>query len=181
MGEDDVLVWVDLEMTGLDPDKERIIEAAILLTDAQLNIKAEGPNLIIHQPDDVLSAMDEWNTEHHGGSGLTERVRESTISDGDAEAQLLAFVKEHCAERKAPLAGNSIHQDRRFIQRYMPSLDAYLHYRNVDVSTVKELVRRWYPEVFENAPKKSGAHRALDDIRESIAELQYYKEHAFRH
>jgi oligoribonuclease len=180
MSDVDALVWVDMEMTGLDPEKERIIEVAVLITNGQIEIRAEGPNLAIHQPEGVLAAMDDWNKRHHGESGLLDRVRASAESESSAEEKILAFVAAHCGERMAPLAGNSIHQDRRFIQRYMPRLDAYLHYRNVDVSTVKELVRRWYPTVFEGAPKKQGVHRALDDIRESITELQYYRQHAFR-
>ena len=178
--ETDLLVWMDLEMTGLDPERERIIEAAVLVTDGQLVVKAEGPNLVLHQSEEVLGAMDDWNKEHHGKSGLLDRVRASTLLEEEAENQLLAFVRAHCKERTAPLAGNSIHQDRRFLRRYMPRLEAHLHYRNVDVSTVKELVKRWHPKIFEGAPAKASAHRALDDIRESIAELRYYRESAFR-
>lgn len=166
-------------MTGLDAEKERIIEAAALITDGQLNVIAEGPNLVIHQPDEVLDAMDDWNTAHHGESGLTERVRQSTLSEAAAEAELLSFVKAHCSERTAPLAGNSIHQDRRFIRRYMPLLDSYLHYRMIDVSSVKELAKRWYPDAYNHAPGKKESHRALDDIRESLAELQYYRKAIF--
>jgi len=174
------LVWVDLEMTGLDPERERIIEAAVLITDGDLEVVAAGPELVIHQADEVLDAMDAWNTEHHGASGLTERVRASSLGEAEGEAQLLAFIKEHCDARTAPLAGNSIHHDRRFLSRYMPTFDEYLHYRNVDVSTVKELVRRWMPAVFAERPEKKGVHRALDDIRESIEELRYYRKSAFR-
>lgn len=174
------LVWMDLEMTGLEPDRERIIEIAVLITNAQLEITAEGPDLVIHQPESLLGQMDAWNKKHHTASGLIERVRASTVTEADAEAEVLAFLREHVAERAAPLAGNSIHQDRRFLRRYMPSVDAYLHYRNVDVSTVKELVRRWYPAIYGGAPEKRGAHRALDDIRDSIAELRYYRAQAFR-
>lgn len=169
-----------MEMTGLEPERERIIEIAVLVTDAQLEIVAEGPNLVVHQPESVLAAMDAWNQSHHTASGLIERVRASTVTEAEAEAEVLAFVQAHCAERAAPLAGNSIHQDRRFLRRYMARVDAYLHYRNVDVSTVKELVRRWYPEVLAGAPAKTGAHRAMDDIRESIEELRYYRAHVFR-
>ena len=179
MGREGLLVWIDLEMTGLDPARERIIEAAALITDSELNVVAEGPDLVIHQSDGLLASMDAWNTEHHGASGLTERVRASTLSESEAEAQLLAFVAANCGERAAPLAGNSIGQDRRFLVSYMPRLEAYLHYRNVDVSTVKELVRRWLPQAYEKRPAKVSSHRALDDIRESIAELRYYREHAF--
>jgi oligoribonuclease len=174
------LVWMDLEMTGLDADRERIIELAVLVTDAELEVVAEGPHLVIHQPDAVLEAMDDWNTKHHTESGLVERVRASTIDDAAAEAEVLAFLAQHVAERAAPLAGNSVHNDRVFLHRYMPRLEAFLHYRNVDVSTVKELVRRWYPQLFAQRPTKKGSHRALDDIRESIEELRYYRRSAFR-
>jgi oligoribonuclease len=171
---------MDLEMTGLDPDRERIIEIAVLVTDAQLEIKAEGPDLVIHQPETLLSQMDGWNQKHHAASGLLERVRASTVTEADAEAAVLGFLREHVPERSVPLAGNSIHQDRRFLRRYMPSVEAYLHYRNLDVSTIKELARRWYPEIYAKAPDKRGSHRALDDIRESIAELRYYRTQVFR-
>jgi oligoribonuclease len=171
---------MDLEMTGLDPERERIIEIAVLITDAQLEITAEGPDLVVHQPESLLAQMDAWNKKHHAASGLIERVRASTVTEADAEAEVLAFLRKHVGERTAPLTGNSIHQDRRFLRRYMPSVDAYLHYRNVDVSTVKELVRRWYPGIYGGAPEKRGAHRAMDDIRDSIAELRYYRANAFR-
>jgi oligoribonuclease len=171
---------MDLEMTGLDPERERIIEIAVLVTDAQLEITAEGPDLVIHQPETLLDQMDGWNRKHHAASGLLERVRASTIGEAEAEAEVLAFLRAHVPERSVPLAGNSIHQDRRFLRRYMPSVEAYLHYRNVDVSTVKELVRRWHPEIYAKAPDKRGTHRALDDIRESIAELRYYRTQVFR-
>jgi oligoribonuclease len=174
------LVWMDLEMTGLDPERERIIEIATIVTDGELNVLAEGPELVLHQPESVLEAMDEWNRKHHGDSGLVDRVRASTIADAEAEARILAFVAEHAGPREAPLAGNSIHQDRRFIARYMPALDAYLHYRMVDVSTVKELVARWYPEIYAKRPHKHASHRALEDIRESIEELRYYRAAAFK-
>ncbi len=167
-------------MTGLDPERERIIEIAVLITDAQLEITAEGPDLVINQSEALLGQMDAWNRKHHTGSGLVERVRASTVNEADAEAQVLEFLRKHVGERAAPLAGNSIHQDRRFLRRYMPAVDAYLHYRNVNVSTVKELVRRWYPAIYSGAPDKRGAHRALDDIRESIDELRYYRAQAFR-
>ncbi len=173
------LVWMDLEMTGLDPERERIIEMATLITDANLDIIAVGPELVVHQPDSVLDAMDEWNTKHHGDSGLTERVRASTIGEAEAQKLTLEFIRRHCPARSAPLAGNSIHQDRRFLARYMPELNEYLHYRNVDVSTVKELARRWYPDAYLEAPRKENRHRALDDIRESIAELSYYRSTVF--
>lgn len=173
------LVWMDLEMTGLDPERERIIEMATIITDADLEILAEGPELIVHQPDSVLEAMDAWNTKHHGESGLTDKVRASTVSEADAEAQTLEFIEAYVGKREAPLAGNSIHQDRRFLARYMPTLSEYLHYRNVDVSTVKELAKRWYPDIYSEAPRKQGMHRALDDIRESITELSYYRRRVF--
>ena len=176
----DLLVWMDLEMTGLDPEKERIIEVATLITNGNLEVIAEGPELVVHQDDSILNAMDEWNTTHHGESGLIDRVRASTIDDAAAEKQTLAFIEKHCPRRTAPLAGNSIHQDRRFLARYWPTLNEYLHYRNVDVSTVKELARRWYPAELEAAPVKKGAHRAMDDIRESIAELAYYRQAVFK-
>lgn len=176
----DRLVWIDLEMTGLDPERERIIEIAVVVTDGDLGVVAEGPNLVIHQPDSILRAMDDWNQRHHGASGLIDRVRAATVSEAQAEAQVLAFVAEHCESGKCPLAGNSVHRDRRFLRRYMRQLDEYLHYRIIDVSTVKELVRRWYPQAFASAPEKRDSHRALDDIHESIAELRYYRESVFR-
>jgi oligoribonuclease len=180
MAASDVLVWVDMEMTGLEPDRERIIEVAMILTDGNLTEVAVGPELVIHQADDVLAAMDDWNKSHHGSSGLTERVKSSTITDADAEAQMLAFIDAHVAAKDRPvLAGNSIHQDRRFVRRYMAKLDRRLHYRMVDVSTIKELARRWYPGVVGKLPAKKETHRALDDIRESIDELRFYKQHIF--
>lgn len=174
------LVWMDLEMTGLDPERERIIEIAALVTDKELNVVAEGPELVVHQDDALLAAMDDWNKKHHGESGLIDRVRASTVSEAAAEEAVVAFMREHAGEGKLPLAGNSIHQDRRFLRRYMPRVDAYLHYRLVDVSTVKELVSRWYPEAYAKRPHKVGSHRALDDIRESIEELRYYRTVAFK-
>ena len=173
------IVWADLEMTGLVPERERIIEIAMIITDGELNVIAEGPNLVVHQPDELLAAMDEWNTKHHGQSGLTERVRESTVTEADAEAQVLAFLEQHCAPRTVPLAGNSIHQDRRFLALYMPLVDAFLHYRMIDVSSIKELCRRWYPRIYYGQPEKGLAHRALADIQESIKELKYYRRTAF--
>ncbi|MBL8601163.1 MAG: oligoribonuclease [Myxococcales bacterium] len=172
------LVWIDMEMSGLDPEQCTILEIATLITDGELNVIAEGPELVIHQPDTVLDAMDVWNTEHHGRSGLTAAVRASTVTLADAEAATLAFVARHCGPRLAPLCGNSVWQDRRFLVRYMPQLEAHLHYRLIDVSTVKELSRRWYPSV--KAPPKREAHRALDDIRESIEELRFYRAQVFR-
>jgi oligoribonuclease len=170
---------MDLEMTGLDPDRETILEIATLITNADLAVVAEGPCFVIHQPKVVLDAMDEWNREHHGASGLTERSLRSTIGLADAEAQTLAFIRSYCEERTSPLCGNSIHQDRRFLVRHMPALEAYFHYRNVDVSTIKELVQRWYPDGPE-PPTKKHAHLALDDIRESIEELLFYRRNYFR-
>jgi oligoribonuclease len=180
MAGSDVLVWLDMEMTGLDPDKERIIEIATILTDGQLTEIAIGPELVIRQADEVLAAMDDWNKSHHGASGLTERVKASTITDAEAEARTLAFLNEHIGPKDRPvLAGNSIHQDRRFIRRYMPALEKRLHYRMVDVSTIKELARRWFPAIIAKQPPKKETHRALDDIRESIDELRYYKANVF--
>jgi len=176
---DDLLVWMDLEMSGLDPTRDTILEIATLITDNELQLVAEGPVVAIHQPPSVLDAMDEWNREHHSASGLVQRVRESTITMREAERLTREFVASRCVERSAPLCGNSIHQDRRFLHRYMPSLDGYLHYRNVDVSTVKELVRRWYPGE-PGPPEKKHAHLALDDIRESIEELCFYRRKFFR-
>lgn len=180
MAGDGRLVWLDLEMTGLDPARERVIEIATLVTDADLRIVAEGPELVVHQNDAQLAAMDEWNTEHHTASGLVDRVRASDIDEAEAERQTLEFLAEHCVPGTAPLAGNSVHHDRRFLASYMPALEAFLHYRIVDVSTVKELARRWFPEVVEGAPAKRESHRALEDIRESVAELRYYRETVFR-
>jgi oligoribonuclease len=180
MKRDGLMVWLDMEMTGLEPDRDRIIEVATIITDAHLTIVAEGPEFVIHQPRHVLEAMDEWNTKHHGDSGLTERVRRSTVTEAQAEEETLRFIATYCEERKGVLAGNSIHQDRRFIARHMPTLDRYLHYRMIDVSTVKELGRRWYPDVVERGPKKRNTHRAMDDIRESIEELRYFRRNLFR-
>ena len=170
------LIWIDLEMTGLDPDNDVIIEMATIITDSQLNVLAEGPVIAVHQSDEVLARMDEWNTRQHGGSGLTQRVRESRISTAEAEAQTLAFLEQWVPKGKSPICGNSICQDRRFLYRQMPTLEAWFHYRNLDVSTLKELAARWAPEVLAGV-KKSGNHLALDDIRDSIAELRHYREH----
>ncbi len=173
----DYLVWMDLEMTGLDPNVDTILEIATIITDGQLNTVAEGPNIVIYQPDAVLDVMGDWCKGHHGDSGLTAKVRASSISMLDAEQQSLEFIKTHVPEGVSPLCGNSIHQDRRFLVPYMPRLEAYLHYRNIDVSTVKELTRRWYPNI--EAPKKAGEHLALADVRESIEELKFYREKVF--
>ena len=176
----DVLVWLDMEMTGLDPDRERVIEVATIITDGQLLEIATGPELVIRQDDAVLGAMDEWNKTHHGASGLTERVRASTITEADAEAMTIQFINAHVSLKERPvLAGNSIHQDRRFIRRYMPALEKRLHYRMVDVSTIKELARRWYPQLIAKQKQKKETHRALDDIRESIEELRWYRSKVF--
>lgn len=179
MSEGNRLVWIDLEMTGLDPEKERIIEMATIITDAELNIIAEGPVIAIHQPDSLLEAMDEWCTNTHGASGLTKRVKESTITESAAEQETLAFLKKHAGPGESPLCGNSIGQDRRFLVKYMPELEAFFHYRNLDVSTVKELARRWRPDVLDGV-KKKGSHLALDDIRDSINELRHYRDHFFK-
>jgi oligoribonuclease len=170
------LIWIDLEMTGLDTQNDVIIEIATIVTDSQLNILAEGPVLAIHQADALLAGMDEWNTRQHGSSGLTERVKTSTIDEAEAERQTIAFLQEYVPTKTSPMCGNSICQDRRFLARCMPQLEAYFHYRNLDVSTLKELVKRWLPKIASGVEKK-GAHLALEDIRESIAELRYYREH----
>lgn len=170
------LVWIDMEMTGLDPDKEKIIEIAAVVTDAELNILAEGPVLAIHQSDALLDGMDAWNKGTHGRSGLIDRVKASTISEEDAQAQMIAFLKPFVQAGKSPMCGNSICQDRRFMARGMPKLEEYFHYRNLDVSTLKELCRRWKPEIATGFKKKQ-QHTALADIIESIEELRYYREH----
>lgn len=173
------LVWMDLEMTGLNPETEVIIEMATLITDGDLTIIAEGPVLAIRQPEEKLAAMDEWNQTHHSASGLLERVRKSDILPVEAEACTLAFIEKHVERHTAPLCGNSIWQDRRFLTRYMPTLEAYLFYRNIDVSSLKELVMRWRPDLMAGF-KKQNAHTALADIRESVEELKYYREHFLR-
>lgn len=173
------LIWIDLEMTGLDTDRDHIIEIATIVTDAHLNILAEGPVLAIHKSDDILAAMDEWNTRQHGGSGLVDRVKHSQITDADAEQQTLAFLREYVPAGKSPMCGNSICQDRRFLARCMPDLEAYFHYRNLDVSTLKELAQRWAPDLSKGF-NKNASHLALDDIRDSITELEYYREHFIR-
>ena len=170
------LVWLDMEMTGLDPEKERIIEVAVVVTEPDLTVVAEGPVIVVHQPDSLLDAMDSWNTATHGRSGLTDKVRASTVSEAQAEEELIAFLSKHVGAGKSPLCGNSIGQDRRFMVRYMPKLEAFFHYRNLDVSTLKELAKRWRPDVYNGFDKKS-RHEALADIYESIAELAYYREH----
>ena len=170
------LVWLDMEMTGLNPERERIIELAMIVTDSQLNIVAESPSWALHQSDELLDAMDAWNKSTHGRSGLIERVRASTLDEAAAEAAALDFVRQHVPKNASPLCGNTVSQDRRFMVRYMPKLEDWFHYRNLDVSTLKELCKRWKPEVAKGFAKRS-AHTALADIRESIEELQYYRQH----
>ncbi|MCD8522219.1 MAG: oligoribonuclease [Saccharospirillaceae bacterium] len=176
MSQNENLVWMDLEMTGLEPEQDVIIEIATIVTDSNLNIIAEGPVLAVHQPDVLLDAMDEWNTKTHGNSGLTERVRNSSTNAREAERLTLEFLRQYVKPGSSPLCGNSIHQDRRFLVKYMPELEAYMHYRNIDVSTLKELAKRWKPSVVSSF-QKQGSHQALDDIKESIAEMQHYREH----
>lgn len=173
------MVWIDMEMTGLDPEKEGIIEIATIVTDKQLNVLAEGPELVVHQPLKLLKKMDAWNQKQHKKSGLIEAVKKSKVTVRQAEKKTLDFVKEHCVAGKATLCGNAVYHDRRFLVKYMPKLNAFLHYRLVDVSTVKGLIRRWFPKNKE-LPKKGDAHRALADIRESIEELRFYKETYFK-
>jgi oligoribonuclease len=173
------LVWVDMEMSGLNPDSDRILEVAIVVTDADLAVIAEAPVQIVHQPDSVLAGMDSWNTATHGRSGLTEKVRSATIDEETASDRLLEFLAPLVPPGKAPMCGNSICQDRRFMARWMPRLEAYFHYRNLDVSTLKELARRWQPEVYRSFEKKS-RHEALADIYESIDELRHYRAHFLR-
>jgi oligoribonuclease len=168
------LIWIDMEMTGLQPDSDRIIEIAILVTDSQLNQLAEGPVLVVHQPDEVLDAMDSWNKGTHKKSGLIERVRASRLTEADAQRQALEFLAKHVPGSTSPMCGNSICQDRRFLARWMPQLEAYFHYRNLDVSTLKELVRRWKPELMKGFIKE-GKHEALADILESVEELKFYR------
>ncbi|KAK7063198.1 Oligoribonuclease, mitochondrial [Halocaridina rubra] len=174
------LVWVDLEMTGLDVEKETIMEAAVIITDSELNLVAEGPNLAFTVEDNLLDNMNDWCKEHHGKSGLTAKCRNSDVTLAAGEDQLLQFIAQHTEKGKAPLAGNSVHADKKFLDKYMPKLMKHLHYRIVDVSTVKELCRRWYPEDISGAPPKKTSHRALDDIRESIEELKYYRATIFK-
>jgi oligoribonuclease len=175
----DNLIWIDLEMTGLNPDQNRIIEIATVVTDKELTVLAEGPVLAVHQTDELLEAMDEWNTRQHTNSGLTERVRASQVSESEAEQLTLAFLRNHVDQGASPICGNSICQDRRFLIRYMPELAAYFHYRNLDVSTLKILAKLWLPEVGNRFEKKS-VHLALADIHDSIRELRFYREHLFK-
>ncbi|HED16246.1 MAG TPA: oligoribonuclease [Gammaproteobacteria bacterium] len=170
------LIWIDLEMTGLDTQNDVIIEIATLVTDSELKILAEGPILAIHQSDELLSGMDDWNTRQHGKSGLTKRVRDSTVTESEAESQTIEFLQQYVPKGVSPMCGNSICQDRRFMARCMPELEEYFHYRNLDVSTLKELVKRWSPDLPSGLTKKS-AHLAMEDIKDSIDELKYYREH----
>ena len=173
---DDNLVWIDCEMTGLDPEKERLLEIAVIVTGPHLSPRIEGPVCVIHQSDGLLNKMDAWNKGTHGRSGLIDKVKASTTSEQDAEEQILAFIKKYVSKNNSPLCGNTISQDRRFLVKFMPKLEAYLHYRNLDVSTLKELSKRWKPEVF-NSFKKQQKHTALADVHESIEELAHYREH----
>ncbi len=173
------LIWIDLEMTGLDTQNDMIIEIATIVTDSQLNILAEGPELAIHQSDQILAKMDEWNTRQHGQSGLVERVRNSSVTEAEAEAATLAFLSQYVPASTSPMCGNSICQDRRFLARCMPELEQYFHYRNLDVSTLKELAKRWAPSI-GGGLTKNATHLAMDDIRDSINELRYYREHLLK-
>jgi len=177
---EDNLIWIDLEMTGLEPEQDRIIEIATIVTDAQLNVLAEGPVLAVHQTPATLAKMDDWNQRHHGGSGLVERVQTSPLIEQDAEAQTLAFLRQYVPPRRSPMCGNSICQDRRFLARWMPRLEQYFHYRNLDVSTVKELATRWATPQQAYGFRKKGLHLALEDIRESIEELRYFRQVMFK-
>jgi oligoribonuclease len=179
MQDDRNLAWLDLEMTGLEPDKDVIMEIATIVTDSELKVLAEGPVMAIHQPDEILEHMDPWCIDQHGKSGLTRRCRESHVSVLEAQARSVEFIAQFCPERKAPLCGNTIGQDRRFLVKYMPVLHEYFHYRSIDVSTVKELVQRWYPAQ-KYVYSKTKQHEALEDIRESIAELQHYRKTVFK-
>ena len=170
------LIWIDLEMTGLEPERDVIIEMATIVTDSEVNVLAEGPVIAVHQSDEALAGMDEWNTRTHGQSGLTQRVRERKIDTAAAEAQTIAFLEQWVPKGKSPICGNSIGQDRRFLYKYMPALEAYFHYRYLDVSTLKILAGMWAPAV-KDSIQKTATHQALDDIRESIAELRHYREH----
>lgn len=174
------LVWVDLEMTGLDDEKDTILEIACLITDTNLKLVAEGPDIIIHQPNSVLQSMGDWCKKHHGESGLTKAVQESKISIGEAEDTVFNFVEKYTKPKKCLLAGNSVHADKIFLNKYMPKFVSHLHYRIVDVSTVKELCKYWYPNTYVRAPRKAGNHRALDDIKESLEELKFYRSTIFK-
>ena len=173
------LIWIDLEMTGLDPETDRIIEVATLVTDSNLNLIAEGPIIAVNQSESTLNSMDDWNQEHHGRSGLIERVKNSKVTERMAEKQTIEFLQEHIDTNTSPMCGNSICQDRRFLARYMPTLERFFHYRNLDVSTIKELAVRWKPEITKTLTKKS-SHQAMDDIRESVEELKHYRSNFFK-
>lgn len=173
------LIWIDLEMTGLVPERDRIIEIATLVTDSQLNLLAEGPVLAVKQADALLDGMDDWNQKHHGASGLIDRVKNSSIDEAAAERTTIEFLSEYSQKNASPMCGNSICQDRRFLANYMPELEAFFHYRNLDVSSIKELVRRWKPDLMAGL-KKQGTHQALEDIKDSVEELRYYREHFIR-
>jgi len=174
------LIWIDLEMTGLDTDNDKIIEIATIVTDAELNILEEGPMIAIHQSDEIMNGMDEWNTNQHGKSGLTKRVKESSYNEAQAEAETIAFLEKYVPKGASPMCGNSICQDRRFLARSMQTLEAFFHYRNLDVSSVKELAVRWAPDILKDF-KKGGSHLALDDTRDSIREMVYYREHFIKY
>ena len=173
------LVWIDMEMSGLDPDSDSVLEVALIVTDKDLNLVETGPVLVVHQRDEVLDAMDSWNKGTHGKSGLIDKVKASMLSEADVEAQMIEFMKQHVGERTSPMCGNSICQDRRFLARHMPKLEAYFHYRNLDVSTLKELAARWRPDL-KDGFKKANSHTALADIQESIEELKYYRDNFIR-
>lgn len=173
------LVWLDMEMTGLEPEKERIIEVAVVVTEPDLTVVAEGPVMVIHQPDEILNAMDKWNQSTHGKSGLIDRVKASTVTEAQAEQELISFLSKYVPAGKSPLCGNTVSQDRRFMYLYMPLFEQFFHYRTIDVSTIKELARRWRPELLKGF-EKQGKHEALADIHESIEELRYYREHFIR-
>jgi len=173
------LIWIDLEMTGLDPDQDRIIEVAVVVTDPQVTVRVEGPVIAVHQGEETLARMDKWNRNTHGKSGLTQRVRESTVGEAEAQSRVLDFLRRHVPQGKSPMCGNSVCQDRRFLVRGMPALEAWFHYRNLDVSTLKELARRWAPQVLDSF-KKAQKHTALADIHESIDELLHYRAHLLR-
>jgi oligoribonuclease len=173
------LIWIDMEMSGLDPDRERVLEIAVVVTDTELNTVGEAPVLVLHQSNDLLDAMDDWNKSTHGKSGLVDRVKASTLAEGEAEERLLAFLTDLVPPRTSPMCGNSVHQDRRFLARYLPRLEAFFLYRNLDVSTLKELARRWKPQIMAGLTKH-GRHEALADVYESIDELRYYREHLLK-
>lgn len=173
------LIWIDLEMTGLNPDQDTIIEIATLVTNSDLQIIAQGPIMAIHQPDEIMQTMDEWNTRQHGKSGLTQRVRQSSVTLAQATTETIIFLSEHVKAGQSPMCGNSICQDRRFLARHMPELERFFHYRNLDVSTIKELAKRWRPDILAGV-QKQGSHLAMDDIKDSIMELHHYREHFFK-